>query len=206
MKVLGLILLAVGLAALAAAMVFLWGIFQRVSDARKVGTIPFQGAALPRLGALTVSTDRLCQLTAVLHPDIKAYGDPDMKSLRKDYAVDARFRVTDEAGNLLLEETVNAWHTTVSANGLTGAVELSTNSSKFAPPASGKLLVDCGWSRTNTFGRILTAELEVYDTVSDHTKPGIYAALFSISGGLSVLLGAGLLFFRMIRPRIGVAS
>lgn len=203
MKALGIVLLGMGAVCLAAGGIFLVGILRRVADARVVQTVPYQGEKLAPSGPIAVSTDRLCQVRAVFHPDLRVFGNVDVVSLGREYAVSFSVRVLDEAGAVLYQEKGIPWGMTTTANGLTGSLELSVTSSKFAPPASGKLQVDSTYSLRNSANRMKSAELQVYDTVSDHTKPGVYAALFGVTGGAAALLGGGLLFLRLLQRKPG---
>lgn len=198
MKAFGILLVAVGLASLAAAGVSLAGLLRRVADARIVRTIPFQGDRLAPSGILDVSTERLCQVKVVFYPDLKAFGDVDLGGIRREYGRDARIRVLDDAGKVLLEENFSRAGLTGMSNGLTGSVELSANSDKFVPPATGKIQVESTLSPRTSVHHLKSVELLVYDRVSDHTKAGIYTALFGVSGGAAVLLGAGLLLVNVL--------
>jgi len=194
MKAFGIVCIVIGVASLAAGGVFLAGLLQRVADARVVRTIPYEGETLAQSGFLEVSTERLCQLSLVFHPDLHAFGDVDTREISREYGVDARVRVLDDAGRVLLREDIGHQSLGVTSNGLTGSVELSANTEKFAPPASGKIQVESTWTPRVSPRRTKSAELMVYDRVSDHTKAGVYTALFGVSGGAATLLGAGLLF------------
>jgi hypothetical protein len=194
MKAIGIVFVAIGVASLAAGGVFLAGLLRRVADARVVRKIPYQGGTLPQSGFLEVSTERLCQVSLVFHPDLRAFGDVDAREITREYGVEARVRVLDDAGKVLLREDFGYHSLGVSSNGLTGSVELSANTEKFAPPASGKIQVESTWTPRVSSRRTKSGELMVYDRVSDHTKAGVYTALFGVSGGVAMLLGAGLLF------------
>jgi hypothetical protein len=194
MKAFGIVFVVIGFASLAVGGVFLAGLLLRVADARVVRTIPYQGETIAQSGLLEVSTERLCQVHLVFHPDLHAFGDVDAKEITREYGVDARVRVLDDAGKVLLREDIGHQSLWVTSNGLTGSVELSANTEKFAPRASGKIQVESTWTSRVSPRRTKSAELVVYDRVSDHTKAGVYTAVFGVSGGAVTLLGAGLLF------------
>jgi len=194
MKAVGIVFVVIGVASLAAGGVFLAGLLRRVADARVVRTIPYQGELLAPSGFLEVSTERLCQVRLIFHPDLHAFGDVDAREISREYGVDARVRVLDDAGKVLLREDIGQQSLGVSSNGLTGSVELSANTEKFSPPASGKIQVESSWTPRVSSRRTKSGELLIYDRVSEHTKAGVYTALFGVSGGAAMLLGAGLLF------------
>lgn len=198
MKAFGIVLVAVGLASLAAGGVFLAGLLRRVADARVVRTIPFEGHLLSPSGILNVSTERLCQVKIVFHPDLKAFGDVDLGKIRNEYGPDSQVRVLDDAGQVLLQEKFDGDGLAGFSNGWTGSVELSSNSGKFEPPASGRIRVESAWSPRVGAQHLKSAELQVYDRVSDHTQAGVYTALFGVSGGAALLLGASLLLARLV--------
>jgi len=197
MKAFGIILVVIGVASLAAGGVFLAGLLRRVADARVVRTIPYQGESLAPSGFLEVSTERLCQVSILFHPDLHAFGDVDTREISREYGVDARVCVLDDAGKVLLREDFGPQGLGVSSNGLTGSVELSANTGKFSPPASGKIQVESTWTPRVSLRRTKSGELRVYDRVSDHTEAGVYTALFGVSGSVAMLLGAGLLFLHL---------
>jgi len=193
MKASGIVFVVIGVVSLAVGGVFLAGLLRRVADARVVRTIPYrQGEALTPPGFLEVSTERLCQVSMVFHPDLHAFGEVDAREISREYGVDARVCVLDDAGRVLLREDLQSLG--VTSNGLTGTVTLSANTQKFAPPASGKIRVESTWMPRVSPRRTKSAELMVYDRVSDHTEAGVYTALFGVSGVAATLLGAGLLF------------
>lgn len=207
MRAFGIVLVAVGLALLIGAGVFLAGLLRRVADARVVRTISFQGERLAPSGVLAVSTQHLCQISIVLHPDLKAFGDVDLSEIRRQYGADARVRVLDDAGKVVLQEDFARGSLTGMSNGWTGSVELSANSDKFAPPATGKLQVESTLSASSRGYRLKSAELQVYDRVSDHTEAGVYTALFGVTGGAGVLLGAVLLLLAFLeRKRTSISA
>lgn len=200
MKAFGFVLTLVGLAGLGIGGWFLAGIIRRVADARVAQTFTYQGRSLAASSWVNVSTDRLCQLSAIFHPDLHAFGDVDTKEIRDEYDVSVSFRVLDETDHVLLDDRDGVWGTLLTSNGLTGNVELSRNSEKFPPPSSGRLRVESIWSPKGK-GRIRAAEVLVYDRVSIHTQPAVYAGLFGVSGGAFALLGGALLVLQYLGAR-----
>ncbi len=191
MKAAAVILVLLGLASIAGGVVFFVKIAQRAAEARVVKTLALTpGAAVS--AEVAVSVERKCQVSFAIHPDLKAFGDADWAGIRKDYPLSLSYRVTDQTGGEIMAQNLKEWQFGGIQNGLTGFVEYSYNTSKFDPPASGRLKVSVEFRKEGKSGRFLESEAKVYDTVSDHTKSSVYGTAFGLGGGVLVLLGGGL--------------
>jgi hypothetical protein len=110
------------------------------------------------------------------------------------------YRILDDGGMVLVEDTVKTWQLPRTENQWTSDVEVSYSSDKFSPPRSGKLRLESKMTVGGRTGYTQT-EMHIYDTVSDHTERAVYGTALCLVGGVVVLLGGGFLVTCMLQRR-----
>lgn len=205
MKVVGCITAILGSILCIVSLVLFGETIFRVTQARRVQTIPIELGKKLTTDLIHVDTSRFCMISVETkvrteHTRMKHDDNGDHPVL--EYAFPFRYTVFDSKGKVLYTEEVafasgngkirSASNEHVTENG--GSSTIKYDYEKFSPPLDGEIRVEAQLDPDEKYNATAEApELFIYDNVSKHTKPlAIGFILLSIGGPF---IGIGLILF-----------
>lgn len=187
----------------------------RAMSAREAGVVPILVGSPADSGVVTVATDKLCRV-AVRGTVRSGHARPatgEGSSWNLEYALPFRYTVFDEAGGVILEESVEvasgsgmktSSQNRVSEDG--GSVHVEHGYEKFQVVPPGRVRVVGHIDADRDFGaEIEGAELVIYDNVSRHVKQVATGVVLMLVGGFAGLIGAVLYIVAALRGTSGGA-
>ena len=212
MRLTGLIILLLGLALMVVSFALFGTSLVRVFQARQVAQAPMQVGVETATGIITLSTDRLGQVSVYLDVhsgSVRVDNSFDDTDYQLQYRFPVRYEVLDVNGQVLLsEQTAVAWDqgmkTSWGSNVTsTGGTESGTHDlKKFKPPPDGQVQVKITLDPDQTYGaKVQSAELRVYDQVSKHAGRVVSAFFACCSGPVLFFAGLVILIIGLVKGR-----
>jgi hypothetical protein len=209
MKRAGCVLAILGFLLSVGSLVLFGSSIFRAMAAREVARAPIEIATPFDSGLVTVETRKLVQvaIAAKVHSThVRARPGSD-GGLELEYRFPLRYKVIDEAGNVVLEEEVlldsSGGTRSVSANVVTdegGSERVEKSFAKFAVAPPGTIRVVAHLEEDTDFGaRVEEPAVVVYDRVSKHAGRVAAGLAVLFLGGFAVVVGTALYIFAHLR-------